>query len=209
MISDISILLEYITKFIKDPSWKIGIFLAILIIPLSVVVIRRFTYDQRKYKKQKKEILEKLVVNGLNDKALTHLKKIIELCQDNKPKEFHDYLTINKKDLDFFMKYPTIYKDITEDDKLFEYKELQNSKDIFGDIWLLGRNVCDIMNDNVLTHLDTALLMTDEGKIDLKEAKFYFEELIQKSKIINELLSKLEKNIEFKKHIVKNMHFRK
>src|SRR5690606_16843777 len=105
--------------------------------------------------------------------ALNNLKQAIKLCKEEKAKEFHSFVSLNKKSFQFFMKYPSLYKEMSEDKKFFINKDLKASKDIFGSLFWVGINTCDLLNDSVLDHLDTALLMTKEGKGDLQRGGFF------------------------------------
>lgn len=199
--------LDKIETFYEKPTLLGGIIILVIIVIGIIFLWRYFNREQRELNKQKNEILLGLVANGFTEKGIKHLKETLRLCKENKPKQFYDYVLLNKKWLIFFMKYPKIYKDVAEGNKVFVNKDLKESKDIFGDLWWLGINICDLINDAVLDHLDTSLLITNEGRDDLQKVNFYFDELIAKANVIEQCLHKLEKNRDFRRVVIKKKIF--
>jgi hypothetical protein len=200
-------LLDKIINFYEKPTLVNGFSILFILGIAGVLFWRYLNREQIELNKQKNEILLSLIANGFTETGIKHLKETLRLCKDNKPKKFHDYVVLNKKWLSFFLKYPKIYKDVAEGNKVFANKDLKESKDIFGDLWWLGINTHDLINDSVLNHLDTALLMTDEGTDDLKKVNFYFDELSAKANVIEQRLEKLEKNLDYKRIIKKKKIF--
>lgn len=190
-------------SFYKNPNWIDLIIILIALIFVGVFLRKYLKREQIELDKQKNEILLGLIANGFTAKGIKHLKETLKLCKENKPKQFLNYITLNKNQLSFFIKYPNIYKNVAAGKIVYEYKNLKNSNDIFGDLFWLGFNLCDLINNSVLDHLETSLLIANDGCNDLKMVHFYFDDLIQKSNVIEQCLYKLENNPEFKRFVIK------
>jgi hypothetical protein len=183
----------------------------VVISGLVALIIINILFEQFKESdesKEKRDICLYLITNGFNKEFLDSLKEVLEICLSNAPKRYHIYVTNNLGKLDFIFKYPKIFEKASSGKKYFEGKKINKSKDIFDDLFHIGINSCDIMNKSVLNALDTALLVTDEGKHDLVKGGFHFDELMKKASFVKSLITKLEGSKEYKKYFLDNKNFK-
>lgn len=208
MFGDLFLIYDKGKEFFDNPGLESGFILGFVAL-LALLLLGRFLYryfwkEEIKFSKQRDEVLEGLVASGFNSIAVRSLGQIVRLCREGSPKEFYDYTVLNKKRMQFFHRYPAIFKEVSKDKNLFKGKNLKESKDIFGQLWWIGINLHDLTNQAVLNHLDGALLMS-RGEEDLSKVGFYFEELQRKAVIIDNIFKKLVETKEYKKIIKKKI----